>query len=122
MIDHQRIFEVACRLKPLYDEEERLFNELLDTNGNLIEQVKQWENSVRVYQEALLAEAETIAKATNNSPSNMRLLFRVQSPTMITWTPQDVLNVARYESFNRYAWNHPGASVRNQYEFPVEHV
>jgi hypothetical protein len=122
MIDHRRIFEIACALKPLHDETERIFNELLHASCDVVAYNESWEKSIRAYQDALLGYANAIAAATNNSANNMRMLFRAHDRYTILWTPQDLLNVARFESFSRYAWNHPGASVRNEYEFPTEHV
>lgn len=119
MIDHKRIFEIACALKPIYEAQEEAFNALLFASMKINELNAAWEASVIAYQDALLSYAEDIAKATNNSTDNIRMLFRARDNLRIIWTPEDVLNVARYESFNSYAWKHPGASVRNEYSFPV---
>lgn len=119
VIDHKRIFEVACALKPIYDAQEQAFNQLLFASMHVAELNKQWEDSVIKYQDALLSYAGAIADATNNSKSNIEMLFRKHPNFQIVWTPGDILNVARYESFNTYAWKHPGASVRNDYSFPV---
>lgn len=117
MIDHKRIFEIACALKPLHDETERIFNELLHASCDVCAYNDAWEESIAAYQDALLGYAADVAQATSNSTENIRVLFRKQDRYTIVWTPQDLLNVARFESFNRYAWNHPGASVRNEYSF-----
>jgi hypothetical protein len=118
-INHKRIFEIACALKPIYDEQEEAFNALLFASMKVNELNAAWEASVVAYQNALLSYAEDIAKATNNSADNVRTLFCASDNMQILWTPADVLNIARYESFSRYAWKHPGASVRNEYSFPV---
>jgi hypothetical protein len=117
-IDHSKIYEVACKLKPIYDEQERVFQDLLHTDCNVIAMNAQWEESVRAYQAALMESAEAVAQATNNSTGNIRMLFSTSNPLQIIWTPEDLLNVARFESFNSYAWKHPGASIRNEYAFP----
>lgn len=118
MIDHAAIFRIACLIKPFYDRQEELFNKLLNEDCDIVQTNAEWVKSCETYTGLLFAEASIIATATNNSVENIRMLFRRNSDvTYIPWTPKDLLQVARYESFNHNYWSSPNAVLKNEYEF-----
>jgi hypothetical protein len=120
MIDHAAIFRIACALRPYYDRVEALFDKLRnDPDCDVVKTNAEWIKSCEVYSALLLEHAPAIAFSTRNSAENIRMLFRVSSDvTFIVWTPKDLLQVARYESFNSKYWSSPNAVVKNEYEFP----
>jgi hypothetical protein len=120
MIDHAAIFRVACALRPYYDRQAKLFDELFnDPDSDVVKKNAEWIKACEVYAALLLEHAPAIAFATRNSAENIRLLFQSHvGVTFIPWTPQDLLQVARYESFNRRFWDSNNLVVKNEYEFP----
>jgi hypothetical protein len=106
-MDHQKVYEIACVLKPLYDESEVVFSHILGSpsiHGSTVDLMAKWEALCVAYNEKLYDLTADLGEATNNSMINMQMLL-IKDRKEITWTPHDLLNVANYESFNSKLWS-----------------
>jgi hypothetical protein len=119
-VDHQKMYEIACAVKPFWDASEKAMANVRECETGAAAACEAWEQSLKVYRDKLLEFAPVIAEATNNSAENIRMLFRYADNGM-AWTADDVLNIARYESFNTRLWSRGSGIYRrptNDYTWP----
>jgi hypothetical protein len=124
MFDHEAIFKVACRLRPLYDGQQNWHNQLLyDADVDVVKANAYWIAACHLYSDNLLFYSRIVAEATGSNIDNIRMMFRKHpEPTHIVWTPDDLLQAACHESFNMRHWKETSLALtrvpKNHYEFP----
>lgn len=97
--DSKKIFEIAKEMEILFEKAERIF-----CGMNNKEDFIHWQNAVREYNKKLSGFAEDLARLTKNDVTTIRKMI-VKDDDVIAWTPGNLKNVARYESWNTSLWS-----------------
>lgn len=121
----ERIFQIACSLKPLYDAQESAFEAVLVSQGGpegIEVLMAQWVESIEAYNAAVWSYLPEIAKITNNSLNNMQMLFSARDMYHTRKDPEYLRQVANYGSFNDRLWSRNSGlwrSPERDFQFPV---
>jgi hypothetical protein len=116
-INAEKVFGIACALKPIYDAQQRRYIEFLEELDNLGKETA-WDKSVKEYRRAVIDHAGALGQALGINPAYIKMVMGVRGQ-IIVWTPESFRQMANYERFNPNYWVHEQAVKKHNFEFPV---
>jgi len=103
-MNSERIAQIARELKPLYDVAEAAFNQITNGQGNINDDVEAWADAIQAYNLKFESYIPELATVTPNSEATLRQLLAPKDEFDTYLIPQELMNVANYNSFNSKLW------------------
>lgn len=103
-MDNTTIASIARELKPAYQPVLDAWRAIDSNHGSGVDQMKALEDACAAYNAKFLDHLPVLASVTPNSSETIRQAFAPRDEYSTYLTPEFLMNVANYNSFNDKLW------------------
>jgi hypothetical protein len=111
-MNSERIAQIARELKPAYEPVLAAWRAIDSNAGSGVEQMQALANACAAYNAKYLEQVPVLASVTPNSEQTLRQAFYPKDEYSTYPTPEFLMNVANYNSFNDKLWRKGSGFLR----------